>query len=327
MYRHLRSQLLGNFQEMYYVLATTPAKQEASSEIYEEIYEKIKEADAVLVGISAGMSSANGPSFNPYDGGEFFQKHYAPFIEKYGFKESFTPLHMEFPDRRDHWGYRVLYTKATEDLEIGSSYLLLKELLDEKPYHIINTNLDGQGPRVFPLEHQTIVQGEVHYLQCSQKCHDHVYDWSDKVNEMYEAMDGGTGIPEEMIPYCPKCGEEMNLWGRPWNFLEGKDYKESWQRAVDFIEDYADHKIVLLELGVGMMTPEFIKIPFINMTHRLPHATYIPMSYEHAIVPAHIKEKSLPVPGDLMEPLTKLVELKEKDRVEDNAFKTNPTNS
>jgi len=316
MYRHLRSQLLSNLQEMYYVLATTPAEQELSEGIYEDIYEKIKDADAVLVGISAGMSSANGPKYNPYDGGEFFQKHYAPFIEKYGFKDSFNPIHREFPDRREHWGYRVLYTKATEDLEIGRSYLLLKELLDGKPYHVINTNLDGQGPRVFPMEHQTIVQGEVHYLQCSQKCHDQIYDWSDKIDDMYEAMNGGTAVPEEMIPYCPKCGEEMNLWGRPWNFLEGEEYRAGWQRAVDFIEEYADRKIVLLELGVGMMTPEFIKIPFINLTKQLPQATYIPMSYEHAIVPSHIKGKSLPVPGDLLKPLIKLVELKEKDSVQ-----------
>lgn len=315
MYRHLRTQLLNNFREMYQILATTQPVTKAPEGIYEDVYKKIKEADAVLVGISAGMSSANGPEYNPYDGGEFFQKHYAPFIKKYGFKDSFNPIHLNFPNRREHWGYRVLFTKATEDAGVGKSYLLLNELLEGKNYHIINTNLDGQGPRVFPMEHQTIAQGEVHYLQCSRKCHDQIYDWSDKVDEMYEAMEGGTEIPEEMIPHCPQCGMEMNLWGRPWNFLEGKDYRASWQRAVDFIEKHANQNIVLLELGVGMMTPEFIKIPFVNLAYRLPQATYVPMSYNHTIVPTHIKEKSLPVPGDLLEPLTKLVQLKEEDKV------------
>ena len=42
-------------------------------------------------------------------------------------------------------------------------------------------------------------------------------------------------FPNELIPYCPKCGEEMNLWGRPWNFLEGEEYRASWQREVDSI--------------------------------------------------------------------------------------------
>lgn len=315
MYRHLRNQLLSNFRELYYLLATTPAENQAKEGVHEEIYQKIKEADAVLVGISAGMSSANGPEYNPYDGGEFFQKHYGPFIKKYGFTDSFNPIHLNFPNRQEHWGYRVLYTKAARDAEVGKTYRLLEELLEGKNYHIINTTLDGQGTQVFPIEHQTIAQGEVHYLQCSQQCHDQIYDWSDKVDGMYEAMQGGTEVPKEMVPHCDKCGMEMNLWGRPWNFLEGKDYKASWQCAVDFIEENKDKKVVLLELGVGMMTPEFIKIPFINLTNSMPNATYVPMSYDHAIIPAHIKEKSIAVPGDLLEPLVKLVELKEKDKV------------
>lgn len=315
MYRHLRTQILDNFREMYQVLNLVPPVMEVTEGIHEDIYKKIKEADAVLVGISAGMSSANGPEYNPYDGGEFFQKHYAPFIKKYGITDSFNPIHINFPNRQEHWGLRVLYTKAARDAEVGQTYTLLNELLEGKTYHIINTNLDGQGLRVFPKEYQTIAQGEMYYLQCSQQCHDEIYDWSDKVDEMYEAMAGSTEVPKEMIPHCEKCGLEMNIWGRPWNFLEGNEYRQGWQRAVDFIEEYQDKNIVLLELGVGMMTPEFIKIPFINMTHRFPNATYVPMSYEHAIVPPHIEDKSLPVPGDLLEPLVKLVELKEKDKV------------
>lgn len=314
MYRYLRPQVLGNFQEMYMTLARTEPETTVREGLVEDIYQKIKKADAVLVGISAGMSSANGPEYNPYDGGEFFQKHYAPFIEKYSIRDSFNPSHLNFPNRREHWGYRVLIVKAAKDAPVGKSYHLLSELLEGKDYHVINTNLDGQGPRIFPEDHQTIVQGDTSYLQCSQKCHDQLYDWSGKVDEMYEAMAGTTEIPEDMVPYCPECGQEMNLWGRPWNFLEGEDYQASWQRAVDFIEDNQFNKIVLLELGVGMMTPEFIKIPFINMTYMMPEATYVPMSYEHALVPDHIKEKSLPVPGDLLEPLKKLVEMKREDK-------------
>lgn len=33
-----------------------------------------------------------------------------------------------------------------------------------------------------------------------------------------------------------------------------------------------------LELGVGMMTPMFIKEPFMNMVYQWPHALYVPIN-------------------------------------------------
>ena len=54
-----------------------------------------------------------------------------------------------------------------------------------------------------------------------------------------------------------------------------------------------------LKVGVGMMTPMFIKEPFMNMVYQWPHATYVPINPQHAIIPKEIAGKSLAVNEDI----------------------------
>jgi len=48
-----------------------------------------------------------------------------------------------------------------------------------------------------------------------------------------------------------------------------------------------------------MMTPMFIKEPFMNMVYQWPHATYVPINPQHAIIPKEIAGKSLAVNEDI----------------------------
>ena len=62
-----------------------------------------------------------------------------------------------------------------------------------------------------------------------------------------------------------------------------------------FISKNKHKKILFLELGVGRMTPMFIQQSFGKMTLKLPHAEYITINPQHAIVPKILENKGFAI--------------------------------
>lgn len=91
----------------------------------------------------------------------------------------------------------------------------------------------------------------------------------------------------------------MHEWVRGFNFLEGSFYEEQYDKYKSFIEKASQKKTVYFELGVGRMTPMFIKDPFIDFTRSNPNSTYIPVNPKDAIVPKIIEKRSIPVRYDI----------------------------
>ena len=71
-------------------------------------------------------------------------------------------------------------------------YLDLKEVLDGKEYFILTTNCDIQIPKVFPEDRIFQFQGDFHYFQCCQPCHDAIYDNHDVITDMLN-------LPQEIL--------------------------------------------------------------------------------------------------------------------------------
>ena len=80
------------------------------------------------------------------------------------------------------------------------------------------------------------------------------------------------------------------------------------QRYLDFLEENMNKKVLFLELGVGMMTPMFIKEPFMNMVYRWPNATYAVINPKDAYVPKEIAKKSIAIKEDIAVTLKKLLD-------------------
>ena len=78
-------------------------------------------------------------------------------------------------------------------------------------------------------------------------------------------------------------------------------------RYMDFLRQHTRSKVLFLELGVGMMTPMFIKEPFMNMTYQWPHAFYATLNPQHAIVPPEIADRSLAIQDDIAVTLKRLL--------------------
>ena len=68
-------------------------------------------------------------------------------------------------------------------------------------------------------------------------------------------------ISDGDIPRCPRCGAPMSPWVRSPEFLKGAMYREQYRKYNGFLKSHLGDKVLFLELGVGVITPMFIKEP------------------------------------------------------------------
>src|SRR5690625_6905112 len=91
----------------------------------------------------------------------------------------------------------------------------------------------------------------------------------------------------------------MELWVRSFVFLEGSKYKSEHEKYNEFLVKNQHKKILFLELGVGQMTPMFIKEPFWNMTYSWPDTYYITINPKDALLPEELNDKGLAIHKDI----------------------------
>jgi len=265
--------------------------------------ELIRHADAVLVGAGSGLSSAAG--YNHYHRNAVFEANFHDFEEAYGIQSLFHGFYYIYSKPEQQWGFYSRYIKFMEDAPAGQPYIDLVEILKDKEYFILTTNCDIQIPKVFPEDRICQFQGDFRYFQCSQPCHDKLYESHDLVSAMLDNMEG-LEVPAEWIPRCPECGWKMVPWVQDNTFLQGEAWQTAYQRYEDFVRKYQGKKLLLLELGVGEMTPSIIKLPFWELTAKNENVFYACLNREASHSPEHLRERSLYLQGDLAETLAAL---------------------
>ena len=192
------------------------------------------------------------------------------------------------------------------DAETGQPYKDLFEILKDKNYYILTTNQDTQFTRVFPEEKISAIQGDWRYFQCSRRCHDELYDSVETLHKLNDSIDADLRVPSELIPRCPECGWKMVPWVQDNTFLQGEAWQTAYQRYEDFVRKYQGKKLLLLELGVGEMTPSIIKLPFWELTAKNENVFYACLNREVSHSPEHLRGRSLYLQGDLAETLAAL---------------------
>lgn len=106
-------------------------------------------------------------------------------------------------------------------------------------------------------------------------------------------------VLSELITRCPVCGWKMVPWVQDSTFLQGEARKTAYRRYENFVRKNQDKKLLLLELGVGDMTPSVIKLPFWNMADKFPETFLVTVNLAKESSPEQLKGRSLAVCEDI----------------------------
>ena len=275
-----------------------------SSEQIETLKQEIETAGAIVIGAGAGMSTSAGMSYD----GERFEKNFADFHKKYGIQDMYSGGFYPYDTLEEYWAWwsRQIMVNRYE-AGVGKPYQDLLELVKDKDYFVITTNVDHQFQLAgFDKKRLFYTQGDYGLWQCSKPCHQKTYDNEETVRQM-AAEQKNMKIPSELIPKCPVCGAPMTMNLRcDMTFVQDDGWYAASNRYQDFIRRHEGLHILFLELGVGGNTPGIVKFSFWRMTEENPKAVYACVNLGEAYAPKEIADRSLCIDGDIGEVLKKL---------------------
>ena len=274
------------------------------SEQIKKLKQEIATADAIVIGAGAGMSASAGMSYD----GERFEKNFADFHEKYGIRDMYSGGFYPYDTLEEYWAWwsRQIMVNRYE-AGVGKPYRDLLELVKDKDYFVLTTNVDHQFQLSgFDKKRLFYTQGDYGLWQCSKPCHQKTYDNETVVRQM-AAEQRDMKIPAGLIPKCPVCGAPMTMNLRcDMTFVQDDGWYAASNRYDDFIRRHEGLHILFLELGVGSNTPVIIKYPFWQMTAQNRSATYACVNYGEAFCPQEIAGQSVCLDADISDILSAL---------------------
>lgn len=278
-------------------------KQDAASDV-KRLAETLSGADAVFVGVGAGLSTAAGFTYS----GPRFEQHFADFRQRYGFTDMYSGGFYPYATPEERWAFWSSYVMVNRyDLGPNPLYIKLRELLEGRDYFVLTTNVDHQFQLAgFDKRRLFYTQGDYGLFQCSKPCCAETFDNEQAIRAMYEQQ-RNLRIPSELIPRCRHCGAEMSMNLRADNtFVQDEGWYAAAARYRDFVRRHEGMRVLYLELGVGFNTPVIIKYPFWQATLANSQATYACVNMGEALVPRDIERQSICINADLAEVIDEL---------------------
>jgi len=276
--------------------------------------DELATADAIVIGAGAGLSTSAGLTYS----GERFDRYFFDFKRRFGITDIYSGGFYPFPDNETRWAWWARHIYFNRYIDPPKPvYQKLLELVKDKDYFVITTNVDHQFQRAgFDKSRLFYTQGDYGLFQSVNRKLQKTYDNEEWVvraigaqgfvkdeNDVFQVPEDRhiqMRIPTELIPKCPDDGSDvvMNLRSDD-SFVED----EGWHRAsasyYDFLKKHENDRVLYLELGVGSNTPIIIKYPFWQMTLTNEKATYACLNYSEAYCPVEIAVQSVCVDGDI----------------------------
>ena len=269
-----------------------------------EVTQLINNADAIIIGAGSGLSTAAGFTYS----GKKFQDYFSDFIDAYGFHDMYSAGFYPYASLEEYWAYwsrHIYYNRY--DQPAGEPYLELLELVKDKEYFVITTNVDHRFQVAdFDKERLYYTQGDYGLFQCSKACHQKTYDNEKEIRQMIK-LQKNMRIPSELIPHCPVCGAPMTTNLRiDDTFVQDQGWQQAKKNYEKFLTQYRNKKVLYLDLGVGNNTPGIIKYPFWRMTYENNKSNYVSINLEPMPIVKEIEEQSIGLVYDIKKVITDL---------------------
>ena len=282
---------------------------------------ELQTADAIVIGAGAGLSTSAGLTYS----GERFDRYFFDFAKKFGIQDIYSGGFYPFPDDETRWAWWARHIYYNRYIDAPKPvYKQLLELVNEKDYFVITTNVDHQFQRAgFDKKRLFYTQGDYGLFQTADGQNGKTYDNEEWVmqameaqgfvkdeNGVFQVSDDGMitmSIPSDLIPKCPDGGSDvtMNLRADD-TFVEDDGWHRASAAYSDFLRRHENLHVLYLELGVGANTPVIVKYPFWQMTMANEKAVYACLNYGEAFCPGEIEDRSICIDGDIGEVLEKL---------------------
>lgn len=275
-----------------------------------DVVKKIEDADAIVIGIGAGMTASGGINYiDQKTVKELFPEYYnLGFKSIMEIQSAFWKLSEE--NKLSYWGYWSRHIdKIRYKTELLAPYKNLVKIISNKNYFICTTNADGQTQKSgFDKDKIFAPQGNYDVFQCIVPCsRDEVYSNESMVKDMVASINENNQIDEKFIPKCPKCGNYLIPNLRCDDKFVENPHMYNLDQYRNFIMNNIDKNIVFIELGVGFNSPGIIRFPFEQLTYSSQNATLIRINKGMAMVPKEIESKSICIDDDINEVLTQIL--------------------
>ena len=266
-------------------------------ELIKKLKLSIEKSDYILIGAGAGLSVSAGFSYD----GERFDKYFSEYKDRYGLTDMYSAGFYNYHTLEDFWGYFSLLVYVNRyDIPADETHLNLLEIIKNKNYFVITTNVDGRFEEAkFDKEKLFKVQGDYSLFQCSLPCKQETFYNEKEIREMVKSRKD-LKIPKELIPKCPHCGRNMSMNLRCDNtFVQDDNWYYSMDRYKKFLDESKNKNILFLELGVGYNTPAIIKYSFWDMALKNENSIYASVNLNDSYVPDNLKERSICIESDI----------------------------
>lgn len=223
----------------------------------------IADADYILIGAGAGLSAADGLDY----AGKEFEREFQPWIDRYDITDLYSSSFYPFKTEEERWAYWAKHIWFSRFRTGGTElYHNILQLIKGKEYFVITTNVDAQFEKSeFAKEKIFATQGDYAYLQARNgSTKTLVYNESWVKQALAATID--CKVPTELIPHHPLTGELMSPNLRcDDTFVEDERWHRQKEAYHEFVGKAWEHKLLLLEFGVGFNTPSIIRFPFEQM--------------------------------------------------------------
>ena len=232
----------------------------------------IAEADSIIIGAGAGLSTAAGLQYS----GEEFERYFHPWIERYGIKDLYSSSFYPFKTEEELWACWAMHIwYARYRPEAMPLYQKLHDVVKDKNYFVITTNVDGQFEKAgFDNKRIFATQGDYALFQPKSGSPKQTWNNQEWVNQVLPLI-RDCRIPTEMIPHTSDGKSvSMNLRCDD-TFVEDAHWHEQCERYQNFVSDNSGRRLLLLEFGVGFNTPVIIRFPFERMATEWNQTTLV----------------------------------------------------